>query len=334
MAARETESLPELRGVVEVQRVQAHDCSNCHQQPEPFRAPKRSEPLTGILNLDKPPGMTSHDVVNLVRRIAGQRQVGHAGTLDPAASGVLLVCLGKATRVAEYLMAGRKRYRAAITMGITTVTDDAEGKVLRRAECPPLSRAELDPYLARFVGTIQQVPPDFSAIKQAGETAYRKARRGERVTLEPRPVEIEEIVVLDWTWPHLIAEVACSSGTYMRALARDLGQAVGCGAHLSSLVRLQSGRFRLQEAISLERAEEAFSRGDESSVLLPMDEALLHLPALVLSAEQAQAVRHGQAIDGRAGTGLSRAYNAEGDFLAILTWDSETGRWQPKKVFC
>jgi tRNA pseudouridine55 synthase len=319
--------------VFEVQRVQACNCDTCPERLQPFRAPRRSEPLTGILNLDKPPALTSHDVVNMVRRIAGQKQVGHAGTLDPAATGVLLVCLGKATRVAEYLMAGRKRYRARITLGITTDTDDAEGQILSTSECPSLSQDDLEAYLTRFVGSIQQVPPTYSAIKKQGEAAYKKARRGEAVSLEPRLVEIDEIVLLDWTPPQLVAEVACGPGTYMRALARDLGEAIGCGAHLSSLVRLQSGRFRLQDAISLERAEEAFAHGEEAHLLSPPDEALLHVPALILSAEQARAVRHGQWIAAPAGKGVSRAYSPDGEFLAILDWDEERGQWHPKKVF-
>jgi tRNA pseudouridine55 synthase len=235
--------------------------------------------------------------------------------------------------MAEYLMAGRKRYRAVIRLGVTTNTDDAEGEVLQTAPCPALSVRDLEETLSQFTGTIQQVPPAFSAIKRGGEAAYKKARRGEPVSLEPRRVEIDEIAMVDWTAPHLTAEVACSSGTYIRALARDLGEAIGCGAHLASLVRLQSGRFRLQQATSLERIEEAFAHGEEASFLLPLDEAVLHLPALVLSSDQARAVGHGQAIDGREGAGLCRAYTAEGDFLAILAWEGKTGQWRPKKVF-
>jgi tRNA pseudouridine55 synthase len=287
----------------------------------------------GILNVDKPLGVTSHDVVNAVRRLAGQRQVGHAGTLDPAASGVLLICLGKATRVAEYLMAGHKRYRATITLGVRTDTDDADGQVLSQEDCPPLAVSALERVLARFVGRISQVPPVYSAIKRGGEAAYKKARRGEPVMLEPRWVDIDEFILLDWTPPHLVAEVACSSGTYVRALARDVGDAIGCGAHLSSLVRLQSGRFRLEDASSLERVADAFAHGEESYLLHPLDDALLHMPALIVTSEQAKAIRHGQRICAPAGDDLHRAYGPEGEFLAILEWDQQQGQWQPKKVF-
>jgi tRNA pseudouridine55 synthase len=235
--------------------------------------------------------------------------------------------------MAEYLMAGRKRYRATITLGITTDTDDAEGRIVSQAECPSLSQEDLEATLARFVGAIQQVPPTYSAIKQGGEAVYKKARRGESVSLEPRCVQIDGITLLDWTPPQLVAEVACGPGTYMRALARDLGSTIGCGAHLSGLVRLQSGRFRLPDAISLERVEEAFAHGEETRFLHPVDEALLDLPALILSAEQARAVRHGQWISAPAGQGASRAYGPDGEFLAILEWDDERGQWHPKKVF-
>ncbi len=302
-----------------------------------WAAPRREVPLSGILNVDKPAGLTSHDVVEAVRRMAGQRQVGHAGTLDPLATGVLLLCLGQATRVAEYLMAGRKRYRATIVLGLTTDTYDADGRVVSSGGRVDFSQEEIEAALASFVGPIEQVPPLYSALKRGGQPLHRLARQGEAVALEPRPVEIDEIVLLDWTPPTLICEVACSPGTYIRSLAHDLGRRLNSGAYLAALVRLRSGRFTLEEAVSLERLAEAFQHGRENEYLLPVDEALLDRPAMVLGSEEARRIRQGQAVRGRPppekeGMALCRAYNLEGDFLAILAFQPETGLWQPKKV--
>ncbi len=301
-------------------------------------APRRDVPLSGILNVDKPPGVTSHDVVDAVRRWAGQRQVGHAGTLDPLATGVLLLCLGQATRVAEYLMAGRKRYRATIVLGMATDTCDAEGRIIYSGGRTDFGQEEIEAALASFVGSIEQVPPLYSALKRNGQPLHRLARRGEAVELEPRPVEIDEIVLLDWTPPLLICEVACSPGTYIRSLARDLGQRLDSGAYLAALVRLRSGRFTLEGAISLERLEEAFRYGQERDYLLPVDEALLDWPAMVLGAEESRRIVQGRAVkaepplDGKGGA-LCRAYSLDGDFLAVLTYHPETGQWRPRKVF-
>jgi tRNA pseudouridine55 synthase len=296
-------------------------------------------PLSGIVNVDKPPGMTSHDVVDVVRRIAGQRRVGHAGTLDPMATGVLLVCLGQATRVVEYLMAGRKRYRAGVVLGATTDTYDAEGKMLSSQGRTDFARDEIEAVLARFRGRIEQVPPMYSALKQDGQPLYKLARQGKVVERKPRSVELDEIILLDWTSPSLLVEVTCSPGTYIRSLAHDLGQQLGSGAYLASLVRLSSGRFTLEEAVSLERLEEAFQHGQEGRFLSPVDEALLHLPAMIVGPEEARRITQGQDVpdgapvpDGN-GIGLCRAYSVDGDFLAIMTYQLETQRWRPKKVF-
>lgn len=296
-------------------------------------------PLSGIVNVDKPPGMTSHDVVDEVRRMAGQRKVGHAGTLDPMATGVLLVCLGSATRVAEYLMQGRKRYRAAIVLGTTTDTYDADGEVVSSGGACGFARAEIEAALARFVGRIEQVPPMVSAIKRQGQPLYELARQGKIVERTPRPVEIDAIELLDWTPPVLSIEVTCSPGTYIRSLAHDLGQLLGSGAYLATLVRLRSGRFTLEGATSLDRLREAFEHGQEDRYLLPLDEAFLDWPAAIVTDETARQIAHGQAVhlepagSGEAGGTMVRAYDLEGDFLAVMIYDAASGLWRPKKVF-
>jgi tRNA pseudouridine55 synthase len=319
------------------------DCANCPKAQaatgERWIAPRREVPLSGILNVDKPPGITSHDVVDAVRRISGQRQVGHAGTLDPMATGVLLVCLGKATRVTEYLMASAKRYRATVVLGAVTDTYDAEGEILSSGGRTDFSRQEIEAALAGFAGRIEQVPPMYSALKRDGQPLHRLARQGKTVELEPRTVEIHEITLLDWAAPALIFEVACSSGTYVRSLAHDLGQRLGSGAYLTSLVRLSSGRFSLEEATSLARLEEAFQHGQEADYLLPLDEALLDWPAMIVDGDRARRIVQGQAVAGEppaageAEVPLCRAYSLDGDFLAILTYHATTGQWRPKKVF-
>jgi tRNA pseudouridine55 synthase len=318
------------------------ECPDCCQSQAGcyprWVAPRRQVPLSGLLNVDKPAGVTSHDVVDAIRRMSGQRKVGHAGTLDPLATGVLLICLGRATRVAEYVMAGQKRYRATIVLGSTTDTYDADGKIITSGGRADFERVEIEEALDNFLGRIEQVPPMYSAIKRNGRPLYQLAREGETVDRPPRSVEVREFALVDWTSPSLIVEVTCSPGTYVRSLAHDLGQQLGSGAHLAALIRLRSGRFSLEQAVSLERLEEAFQHGQEGEFVIPLDEALLDWPAMVLNADQARRIAQGQAIESSApacgdGTSLCRAYNLDGEFLAIVEHRTATGRWHPKKVF-
>jgi len=291
----------------------------------------------GILNLDKPRGPTSHDVVARVRKLTGVRRVGHAGTLDPLATGVLLVCIGRATRVSEYLMAGRKVYRARVRLGVTTDTYDAEGRVV--AESPvETSRAQVEAALAPFRGRVAQTPPMYSAIKREGISLHRLARQGIQVEREPRPVEIFRLELTGWNPPECTLELTCSRGTYVRSLAHDLGQTLGCGAHLTGLVRLASGDFRLEEAVTLEKFAQAAAEGRWPGLLHPLDGALTHFPALHLDADSARRLCSGQAISspppvGGAGGVLVRVYGPDGDFLALAARDPATGLWRPRKVF-
>jgi len=286
--------------------------------------------MHGILNLDKPRGLTSHDVVDRVRALAHQRRVGHAGTLDPMATGVLLVCLGRATRVAEYLMASPKVYRARVRLGVVTDTYDAEGKVVEEHPVE-VDQVAVEEALARFRGRILQVPPMYSAIKRGGQPLYRLARRGVTVEREPRPVEVYRLRLTAWEPPELTLEVTCSPGTYVRSLAHDLGQALGCGAYLAGLVRLASGDFRLEEAVPLdELTEERLP-----SLLMPLDVALRRYPALYLDERAALAVRSGRTVDGPPPEGepLARAYGPDGTFLALLEYRPDREIWHPRKVF-
>ncbi len=296
---------------------------------------QRREPVVhGLLVVDKEAGWTSHDVVAWVRRLIRQRQVGHAGTLDPLATGVLVLCLGQATRLAEYLQRHPKRYQATIRLGETTDTYDAEGQPVERRPVPLLSQEELVPYLQRFQGTITQRPPAFSAVKVAGVAAHRRARRGETVALPPREVTIRELRLLSWTPPELSLEVTCSAGTYIRSLAHDLGQAIGCGAHLVALRRTASGPFTLADAVPLRNLAQWAATGEWTKGVLPLAEATRGMFRLTLAPREAQAVRHGQPIAGpsAAPDALAAAFSGEGDLIAILRFDAARQLWQPRKV--
>jgi tRNA pseudouridine55 synthase len=291
--------------------------------------------VSGILNVNKPADMTSHDVVLRVRRLTGQRKVGHAGTLDPMATGVLLLCLGQATRVAEYLMAGRKRYRAVVCFGVSTDTYDADGTVTQSVESFHLSQDQLVDALASFRGVIQQVPPPYSAIRQQGQRLYQLARRGIAVQTPPRTVEIDRLDLVAWDPPHLTLDVICSPGTYVRSLAHDLGQMLEVGGHLSELTRLASGKWRLEDAITLDDLQWAVEAGDWVHLLHSLDAALQDFDRVDVSTELAQQVIYGQAIllDGRPQTSLVRAYTPDGNLVALLQPSRKPGYWQPKKVF-
>ncbi len=293
----------------------------------------READISGILNIDKPRGMTSHDVVNCVRRACGQRKVGHAGTLDPQATGVLLLALGEATRVIEYLVEGRKVYRAYIYLGIETDTYDGEGGIICQERELTVSRSQAERVLELFRGEIWQVPPMYSAIKHEGRPLYSFARQGVTLERKPRLLEIHRMEMLDWAPPHLSLEIECSKGTYIRSLAHDLGEKLGCGAYLEALVRLASGRFTLEDALSLAEVVDGFAEGHWQEMVRPADEALLDYDAMRVDEERERKLRQGQQIEGEASTTLCRAYSLGGNFIAIVQYDPSTQLWQPKKVF-
>jgi tRNA pseudouridine55 synthase len=291
--------------------------------------------ISGILNVNKPADMTSHDVVLRVRRLTGQRKVGHAGTLDPMATGVLLLCLGQATRVAEYLMVGRKRYRAVARLGVSTNTYDADGTVTQSVESFHLSQDRIVDALAAFQGVIQQIPPPYSAIRQKGQRLYELARRGIAVQAPPRTVEIDTLDLVAWEPPYLTLEITCSPGTYVRSLAHDLGHRLGVGGHLSALTRLASGKWRLEDATTLGDLQREVEAGPWVYLLHPLDAAVQEFERVDLSVDLTQQVIQGQAIllDGSPQTSLVRAYAPDGNLVALLQPARHPGLWQPKKVF-
>jgi len=297
----------------------------------PRASRSRRDAFSGVLNVNKPTGMTSHDVVRRIRRLAGQRRVGHTGTLDPMATGVLVICLGQATRIAEYVVELPKAYRAVLHLGVATDTCDAEGTVLERHDVEHLDLETIQQLLSRFTGRIDQVPPMYSALKSDGRPLYRLARAGQTVERAPRPVEIYRLELLAWDPPRLEVLVQCSRGTYVRALARDLGEAAGVGAHLASLVRVAVGHFVLEDSVSLPVLE---ADGIAPHLMRPM-EALQHLQSVTVSEEAARRLAHGQTISlevGRAPRRLA-AMDEEGNLLALLRRGEGAGEWHPEKVF-
>jgi len=217
--------------------------------------------MDGILNINKPWGKTSFSIVAMVKRLSGERRVGHAGTLDPAATGVLPVCLGQGTRIIEFLVDATKAYRAEIELGMVTDTYDASGRIIQRGDPSGISQNQLESVLTSFCGLIWQTPPMYSAVKYQGKPLYELARTGITVERGSRLTEIHRLELVDWQPPVATIEVVCGKGTYIRSLAYDLGQALGCGAYLKSLIRLRCGLFDIREAVSVPQLEDAFRYG-------------------------------------------------------------------------
>lgn len=286
-------------------------------------------PLHGFLNIDKPAGMTSHDAVAKVRRLAGQKRVGHGGTLDPLATGILPIALGEATKLVSYLVDGRKAYQATVRLGSTTTTDDAEGVVRDERPVPQLTTAAIEAALQPFIGSIAQVPPMYSAIQVGGQRLYDLARRGETVDLAPRPVEIHSITLRAWHPPELVLDVVCGKGTYIRSLARDLGAALGCGAHLAGLRRTQVGPLALATAVPL---TDLIAEPDQlKQHILPPETAIAEWPRVDVDAAMAQRIRHGLAVQLASAGEYTRVHGPDGLLLALVR-RAGTG-WQPFRVF-
>jgi tRNA pseudouridine55 synthase len=290
--------------------------------------------VSGVLVLDKPIGLTSHDVVQIIRRGTGIRRAGHTGTLDPRASGVLVVLIGPAVRLSEYVSASDKRYQATVRLGSSTDTFDAEGRITSSMPIDDIEEDYFNETLQQFVGEIEQVPPPYSAVKVKGRKAYEMAREGEEVDLQPRIIHVYSLEVLEWAPPEAVIDVYCSSGTYVRSLANDLGRALGVGAHLVGLRRTKSGRFTLRDAVPLRRLQEAFDAGNWYKYLIPAAEALADWPMVELDADEVELVRHGHRIPTLTGqTGWARGISQQGDLVALIQVDEETNEWQPRKVF-
>lgn len=295
----------------------------------------------GILNINKPKGMVSFAVVSLVRRLTGIRRVGHAGTLDPIADGVLPVCLGSATRIVEYLVSAPKAYSAVVRLGSSTDTYDSEGTVTATGDPGGVTREQLDVALRAFEGEIQQLPPMYSALKYEGQPLYRYARAGKTAPRKERTVSVYKLALISFASPLVELQMEVGKGAYVRTIAHDLGEQLGCHAHLEGLTRFRSGPFAVEDAVSPDQLEEAARNGVWEDFLHATDTVLEGWDAAILAEEHARDVCQGRLVElaydraqerRPALEAPCRAYSDEGEFLAILRHRGG-GRWHPDKVF-
>lgn len=292
---------------------------------------RRAANRHGYIVIDKPGGWTSHDVVARVRRIVGERRVGHAGTLDPAAVGVLPIAVGLATRTVEYLSGSRKAYRAEITFGIETDSADGDGIIIRQRGADSLSEEVVIEALQTFQGPQMQVPPLHSAVQVDGKRLYELAHAGlEAPEIPPRAIEIHAINLMAWQTPVATVEIVCSKGTYVRSIARDLGERLGTGAYLSNLVRTATGPFTLADAMTLDELSQRMEHEPWASVAQHPDRAVEHLPAVIVATEQRLAWFQGKPLPIVAASGNVRVYDSEGVWIGI--GESDETQIQPSKV--
>lgn len=299
--------------------------------------------LEGVLAVDKPAGMTSHDVVARTRRILKMKRIGHTGTLDPQVTGVLPLCLGRATRVVEYLQELPKEYEATLRLGISTDTEDLTGTIIDQVDQVTVTPAEAEQVLLSFQGSISQVPPMYSAVKVEGKRLYELAREGKTVERKSREVTIYEIEMTDSSWEGPFLDISfralCSKGTYIRTLCVDIGRALNLPSTMVKLTRTMSAGIPSSKCLSLEDIERLMAEGRLEDYLIPVDEAVYHLPAHTVSEDKADAAMQGQRLSGKVITpevlhqGCIRLYDHQGTFLGIFEKQEETGAIAPVKVF-
>lgn len=307
--------------------------------PEDNRRGGRVSGIDGVLNINKPDGMTSMDVVRHIKRASRQKRVGHGGTLDPFATGVIPVCLGQATRMMEFLIDGTRVYRAVVELGVETDTYDVEGTITAQQDASGITREDVEAALEGFKGDIKQVPPMYSALKKNGKRLYELARAGIEVEREARDVEVHNIAVRNWSSPSFEIDVHCGRGFYMRSLAYDLGQILGCGGHLKSLGRLRAGTFTIEDAVDLSEAERLFHEGGWEEMVSPLDSVVAHMKAAIVGPRIEEMIRNGRSLPPGLRIPLAqpgqqcRVYGVDGSFVAIMSFDPSAGRWKPDRVF-
>ena len=294
--------------------------------------------LVGLLNINKPSGMTSRRVVDIVTRLAGTKRVGHAGTLDPLATGVLVVCLGWATRLVTFVQERPKAYSARFLLGRRSNTDDATGDVFETLGAVAPARAQIEELLQTFAGTIQQVPPQFSAVHVDGKRAHQVARKGKTVCIEPRPVTIHRIALVDYMYPQLDVDIECGSGTYVRSIGRDLGNALGCGAVMSALVRRSIGEFTLESAHTPEELGPEKITGKIVDFLLPPLRAVAHLPRFVCAPADRSELARGRQLPCAAIANWKidlpvAIVDPDENLLALAEYDDARKLLQPRQVY-
>ncbi|UNC91840.1 tRNA pseudouridine(55) synthase TruB [Candidatus Contubernalis alkaliaceticus] len=297
--------------------------------------------MEGYINFLKAPGNTSHQCVAFFRKMLGMKKIGHAGTLDPGAAGVLPICLGKGTKAADYLLESSKIYRAELYLGVTTDTQDAYGKITGGSCFKDISEERVREIFGEFRGKITQVPPMYSAVKHKGKPLYKLARQGEVIPRKAREVMIYSLEILDINLPRVLFQVECSKGTYVRTLAVDIGERLGTGAYLSFLLRVKSGPFMIEESYTQEELEVKMGEGNIQQCILPLDYAYGHFPDAVLKEEALIPFINGvpQPLTGLKNYSLwdkiLRVYSPEGTFLALGEWQTGCSQpmLKPKKIF-
>jgi tRNA pseudouridine55 synthase len=293
--------------------------------------------IDGILNVNKPEDKTSFNIVAWLKRLTGEKHVGHAGTLDPIATGVLPICFGQATRVARFLTESSKTYLAQIELGATTDTFDRQGKIIERGDINGITVNQIEEALTAFQGAVKQVPPTYSALKHHGRRYYELARAGIPIKPKPRQVEIANLELISCQLPLVTINVECSKGTYIRSLAHDIGQRLRCGAHLKNLTRLRCGPFHIEDALYLPQIEEAFHKGTWKEYLHPLDSPLSGWKTIIVDKRNELAIRNGCSLS-LDKTLLPtekncRAYNLDGYLIALLHFIPEKKLWHPERVF-
>ena len=293
--------------------------------------------IDGILNVNKPEDKTSFNTVAWLKRLTGEKHVGHTGTLDPIATGVLPICFGQATRVAQFLTESSKTYLAQIELGVTTDTFDRQGKIIERGDTSDITVTQIEEALIAFQGVINQVPPVYSALKYQGRRYYELARAGIPIKPKPRQVEIVNLELISCQLPLITINVECSKGTYIRSLAHDLGQYLHCGAHLKNLTRLRCGTFHIEDALHLPKIEEAFQKGTWEEFLHPLDSPLSNWKTIIVDKRNELAIKNGCSLS-LDETFLPlekncRAYSLDGYLIAVLHFIPEKKLWHPERVF-
>ncbi|GIQ68596.1 tRNA pseudouridine synthase B [Xylanibacillus composti] len=300
----------------------------------------------GVLPIWKPAGLTSHDVVAKARRLLHMKRIGHTGTLDPQVTGVLPLCLGRTTRLVEYIQEAPKEYAATMIIGYATDTEDLEGTVVERVDEVKLTKDQALSALAGFEGVIRQIPPMYSALKVDGKRLYEWARQGVELERQAREAILYSLTLTDWRirddgYPELSFRVTCSKGTYIRTLCKDIGAALGYPSVMSRLVRTSTGHIGEERCVTLEQLEALVRDGREEEAILPPDYPLRHIPQLTLSADLAERALHGQKLrlpsapesgDAEKDEILFRAYSSDGRFLGMFLWDKNGRLLKPKKI--
>lgn len=296
----------------------------------------------GYLNVDKPSEWTSSDVVAKLRGAFNLRKrkvkIGHGGTLDPLATGVLPICIGSATRLADYVLNGNKTYQMRIRLGVATDTYDSQGDVVSESDASGVEIDDLNDVLNQFRGVFSQLPPMYSAIKKNGQPLYSIARRGGSVDREPRTVEVYELRITHWEPPHVELYVECAKGFYARSLANDIGELLGCGAHVTSLQRVSSGRFKIDQSVSLDELLHLAGEDEWTEHLLPVDFVIQEMPSVTISADQAIDFMHGRRVapshftDNDKNDNRIRVYDPDGEMIGLARIDRLDGFLHPTLV--